>query len=81
MVDLRRASLDSVNLDRPDIAYDVISGAPSGPYIFLAPIVTLRTMDERSPGRWVSVMDVTVDIEGEDKPALAAEWLGMQIVG
>ena len=49
MVDLRRASLDSVNLDRPDIAYDVISGAPSGTYIFLAPIVTLRTMDEGVP--------------------------------
>jgi hypothetical protein len=49
MVDLRRASLDSVNLDRPDIAYDVISGAPSGTYMFLAPIVTLRTMDEGVP--------------------------------
>jgi len=49
MVDLRRASLDSVNLDRPDIAYDVISGAPSGTYMFLAPIITLRTMDEGVP--------------------------------
>ena len=49
MVDLRRRSLDSVNPDRPDIAYDVISGAPSGTYIFLAPIVTLRTMDEGVP--------------------------------
>ncbi len=43
---LRRLSQDSVNLDRPDIAYSVISGAPSGTYIFLSPIVSLRTMDE-----------------------------------
>jgi hypothetical protein len=49
LVDLRRASLDSMNLDRPDIAYDVISGAPSGTYMFLAPILTLRTMDEGVP--------------------------------
>jgi len=49
MVDLRRASLDSINLDRPDIAYDVISGAPSGTYIFFAPIVSLRAMDEGVP--------------------------------
>jgi hypothetical protein len=49
MVNLRRASLDSVNLDRPDLAYDVISGAPSGTYIFLSPLVALRAMDEGVP--------------------------------
>jgi hypothetical protein len=49
LVDLRRSSLDSLNLDRPDIAYDVVSGAPSGTYIFLAPIVSLRAMDEGVP--------------------------------
>ncbi len=49
MVDLRRLGRDSVNLDRPDIAYDLISGAPSGTYIFLAPIVTLRAMDDGVP--------------------------------
>jgi hypothetical protein len=49
LVDLRRASLDSMNLDRPDVAYDVTSGAPSGTYVFFAPIVTLRTMDDGVP--------------------------------
>ncbi len=56
---------------------------------FVAPVKTgsrirgrfvLRSMEERDPGRWVSTMDVTIEIEGESKPALVAEWLGMQIV-
>jgi hypothetical protein len=46
VVKLRRLSADSVNLDRPDLAYQVISGAPSGTFIFLAPLTSLRTMDE-----------------------------------
>ena len=46
LVRLRRASRDSVNLDRPDIAYEVISGETSGTYIFLAPIVSLKALDE-----------------------------------
>jgi hypothetical protein len=46
LVKLRRLSADSVNLDRPDLAYQVISGAPSGTFIFLAPLTSLKTMDE-----------------------------------
>jgi len=46
LVKLRRISSDSVNLDRPDLAYQVISGAPSGTFIFLAPLASLKTMDE-----------------------------------
>src|SRR5262245_14958850 len=46
LIRLRRARQDSVNLDRPDLAYSVISGAPSGTYIFLSPIPSLRTMDD-----------------------------------
>jgi hypothetical protein len=49
LVNLRRASLDSVNLDRPDIAYEVMSGAPSGTFIFFSPIQSLRTMDDGVP--------------------------------
>jgi acyl dehydratase len=54
---------------------------------FIAPVKTgsrlrgrffLRSMEEKKPGQWVSVFDVTIEIEGEDKPALVAEWLGMQ---
>src|SRR5581483_6041551 len=49
LVTLRRASLDSVNLDRPDIAYDVISGSPSGTYVFFSPVVSLRSLDDGVP--------------------------------
>ena len=46
LIKLRRASQESVNLDRPEMAYSVISGAPSGTFIFLAPVLSLRSMDE-----------------------------------
>ena len=45
LVKLRRRSLDSINLNRPDIAYQVISGASSGTYVFLGPLTWLRTLD------------------------------------
>jgi hypothetical protein len=57
LVKLRRLSADSVNLDRPDIAYRVISGAPAGTYIFLAPVLTLKSLDE-------GVADLPVYAEG-----------------
>ncbi len=34
----------------------------------------------RSPGRWLARYEVTVEIEGEDRPALVAQWLVMWIV-
>jgi hypothetical protein len=43
---LRRHEMDSVNLDRPDLVYRVVSGAPSGTYIILAPMISLRSMDD-----------------------------------
>jgi hypothetical protein len=46
LIKARRLNLDSVNLDRPDLAYQVISGASSGTYIFLAPLASLRVMDD-----------------------------------
>ncbi len=46
LVKLRRLNQDSVNLDRPEMAYEVISGAPSGTFVFLSPLVSLRTLDE-----------------------------------
>ena len=42
----RREGLDDINLDRPDIAYQVVAGAPSGTYILLAPMTALSTLDE-----------------------------------
>ena len=46
LIRLRRATADAINLDRPDLAFQVMSGAPSGTFIFLAPLQTLRTMDD-----------------------------------
>ena len=37
--------------------------------------------EEKGAGRWLIKNEVTVEIDGVDKPALIAEWLGMQILG
>lgn len=42
---------------------------------------TLAEAVERNPGQWMLKYDVIVEIEGEDKPALMAQWLTLQIVG
>ncbi|MFQ5554261.1 MAG: MaoC family dehydratase [Acidimicrobiia bacterium] len=56
---------------------------------FLAPVKSgsqvrargrITEVGERSPGRWLVKYEVTVEIEGEDKPALLAEWLTMSVV-
>ncbi len=53
---------------------------------FLAPVragkrvrghFTLASFEEKRPGQYQFVHDVTVEIEGEDKPALIADWIGM----
>ena len=41
----------------------------------------LISAEEKGTGRWLIKNEVTVEIEGGDKPALIAEWLGMQILG
>jgi acyl dehydratase len=41
---------------------------------------TLMSADEKLPGQWSFKYGVKVEIEGEDRPALAAEWLTMQMV-
>lgn len=40
----------------------------------------LLEADERRPGQWLLRFAYTVDIEGEDKPALIAEWLVLYFV-
>ena len=56
---------------------------------FLAPVRSGRRVrgrfrldrfDEKRPGQWQFVHNVTVEIEGEDKPALVADWIGMIFV-
>src|SRR5690349_10092995 len=41
---------------------------------------TLDSVEEKAPGQWLMRHSVTVEIEGQDRPALAAEWLGLMIV-
>jgi len=57
---------------------------------FLAPVQAgsrvrgrfrLLSADDKGGGRWLIKHELTIEIEGGDKPALIAEWLGMQIVG
>ncbi len=40
----------------------------------------LKDFAEKSPGQWLSTLAVTVDIEGETRPAIVAEWLSLQWV-
>ena len=56
---------------------------------FLAPVKSgsrvrghfrMADVSERSPGVIQSVVEVKVEIEGEDKPALAAEWVTLTYV-
>jgi acyl dehydratase len=56
---------------------------------FLAPVrsgkrvrgrFTLDSVEEKTPGQILMRHTVAVEIEGEDKPALTAEWLGLMFV-
>lgn len=51
---------------------------------FLAPVRSgkrvrgvfkLLELDEKRPGQWQQSMEITVEIEGEEKPALICEWI------
>jgi acyl dehydratase len=41
----------------------------------------LRDVTERGAGQWLVTMTATVEVEGQAKPAIIAEWLGLQFVG
>jgi hypothetical protein len=45
----RRFALDSVNIDRPDVVYQIVSGEPIGTYIVLTPLPSLRILDDGRP--------------------------------
>ena len=40
----------------------------------------LADIAERRPGQVIVRLDVTIEIEDEDKPALIAEWLSLHVV-
>jgi len=57
---------------------------------FLAPVrvgkkvrghFKLKAAEEKRPGQHLLTYEVTVEIEGEEKPALIADWLAMQFTG
>ena len=41
----------------------------------------LKDLVERQPGQWLMTHAITVEVEGQAKPAVVAEWLGLQFVG
>ena len=43
-------------------------------------VFTLKDAAEKKPGQFLLTYEVSVEIDGVDKPALVAEWLGMQII-
>ena len=40
----------------------------------------LTEMVEKRPGQWQQTCEITIEIEGEDKPALMAEWITQYFV-
>ena len=40
----------------------------------------LLNAEEKNPNQWLLKHSITVEIDGEEKPALVAEWLGMSVV-
>ena len=70
------------DLDKPDVQMSVNYGFNK--LRFLTPVKSgrrirghfkLLELIEKRPGQWLQTVEVTVEIEGEDKPALIAEWL------
>ena len=51
LIQMRKAALDRYNSDRPELGYQVISGAATGTYIFIVPLASLKALDE-SLMRW-----------------------------
>ena len=49
LLKIRQFGLDSVNLDRPDIVYQVVSGEPDGTYVAITPLPSLRVLDDGRP--------------------------------
>jgi acyl dehydratase len=40
----------------------------------------LHSLGERAPRQWLAVIGAGVEIEGESKSALVADWLGLQFL-
>lgn len=69
-------------VEKPDVRMSVNYGFNK--LRFLAPVKSgkrirgqfkLLELAEKRPGQWQQTVEATVEIEGEDKPALLAEWI------
>ena len=56
---------------------------------FLSPVMraarirgrfVLAALEEVRPGHWRRTLDVIVEVEGQDRPALSAQWIGYYLV-
>ncbi|MGE0283602.1 MAG: MaoC family dehydratase, partial [Rhizobiaceae bacterium] len=74
-------------IDKPQVQMSVNYGFDK--VRFLSPVKSgkrvrghfkLLEMTEKRPGQWQQKVEVTVEIEGEDKPALLAEWIFQHFV-
>jgi len=41
---------------------------------------SLRDFRERAPGAWLATIDVAIEVEGSDRPALTCQWLAISYV-
>ena len=46
LVRIRRFHYENINFDQPELAYQVIAGAPAGTYALVMPLASLKTFDE-----------------------------------
>ncbi len=74
-------------MDKPAVKMSVNYGFDK--VRFLSPVksgkrirghIKLLELTEKRPGQWQQKVEVTVEIEGEDKPALLAEWIFQHFV-
>ena len=78
------AAMMDTALEKPEVQMSVNYGFNK--VRFLSPVKSgkrvrghfkLLELAEKRPGQWQQTVEVTVEIEGEDKPALLAEWIFM----
>src|ERR1700693_4273824 len=46
LVKMRTSRFESINFDQPEIAYQIMSGMPSGTFLFITPLASLTTSDD-----------------------------------
>lgn len=78
------AAMMETALEKPDVQMSVNYGFNK--VRFLSPVKSgkrvrghfkLLELEEKRPGQWQQTVEVTVEIEGEEKPAMLAEWIFM----